>query len=86
LPVCLSAFCLPCISTPLSCTPAPPCPPMTFNQLPYVILVYIGVPDSGKGVCAHPVERAAILEVKGPGPPGGVSERQLSPDRGGKKT
>ncbi len=30
--------------------------------------------------------RVAILEVKGPGPPGGVSERQLSPDRGGEKT
>jgi hypothetical protein len=26
------------------------------------------------------------LEVKGPGPPGGVSERELSPDRGGEKT
>ena len=44
------------------------------------------VPDPGKGVCADPVERVAILEVKGPGPPGGVSERQLSPDRGGEKT
>ncbi len=42
--------------------------------------------DPGKGVCADPVERVAILEVKGPGPPGGVSERQLSPDWGGKKT
>jgi hypothetical protein len=42
--------------------------------------------DPGKGVCAGPVERVAILEVKGPGPPGGVSERQLSPDRGGEKT
>ncbi len=39
-----------------------------------------------KGVCADPVDRVAILEVKGPGPPGGVSERQLSPDRGGEKT
>ncbi len=42
--------------------------------------------DPGKGVCADPVERVAILEVKGPGPRGGVSERQLSPDRGGEKT
>jgi hypothetical protein len=42
--------------------------------------------DPGKGVCADPVGRAAILEVKGPGPPVGVSERQLSPDRGGEKT
>ncbi len=42
--------------------------------------------DPSKGVCVDPVERVAILEVKGPGPPGGVSERQLSPDRGGEKT
>jgi hypothetical protein len=42
--------------------------------------------DPGKGVCADPVERVAILEVKELGPPGGASERQLSPDRGGKKT
>jgi hypothetical protein len=27
--------------------------------------------DPGEGVCADPVERAAILEVKGPGPPAG---------------
>ncbi len=46
----------------------------------------VTVLDSGKGVCADPVERAAILEVKGPVPPGGVSEHQLSPDRGGEKT
>ncbi len=42
--------------------------------------------DPGKGVCEDPVERVAILEVEGPGPPGGVSERQLSPDRGDEKT
>ncbi len=42
--------------------------------------------DPSKGVCADPVRRVAILEVKGPGPPGGVSERQLNPDRGGEKT
>jgi hypothetical protein len=45
-----------------------------------------GVLNSGKGVCADPVERVAILEVKGPGPPSWVNERQLSPDRGGEKT
>jgi hypothetical protein len=38
-----------------------------------------------KGVCADPVERGTILEVEGPGPPNGDSERQLSPDRGGGK-
>jgi hypothetical protein len=42
--------------------------------------------DPSKGVCTDPVERAPILEVKGLGPPVGVSERQLSPDRRGKKT
>ncbi len=42
--------------------------------------------DPSKGVCADPVGKAAILEVKGPGPPAGVSERQLSPDRRGEKT
>jgi hypothetical protein len=30
--------------------------------------------------------RDAILGVEGPGPPVGVSERQMSPDRGGEKT
>jgi hypothetical protein len=45
--------------------------------------VSLPVLDPGKGVCADPVERVAILEVKGPGPPGAVRERQLSPDRGG---
>jgi hypothetical protein len=47
---------------------------------------FVSFLNPGKGVCADPVERVTILEVKGPGPPGGVSERQLSPDRGGKKT
>jgi hypothetical protein len=42
--------------------------------------------NAGKGVCADPVARGAILEVKGPGPPSGDSERQWSPDRGGGKT
>jgi hypothetical protein len=42
--------------------------------------------DPSKGVCADPVRRDAILGVEGPGPPVGVSERQLSPDRGDGKT
>ncbi len=45
----------------------------------------ITVLDPSKGVCTDPVGRVAILEVEGPGPPVGVSERQLSPDRGGEK-
>jgi hypothetical protein len=51
-----------------------------------IVYLIMSVLDPGKGMCADPVERVAILEVKGPGPPGGVSERQLSPDRGGEKT
>jgi hypothetical protein len=50
----------------------------------YIILVI--VPDPGKGVCADPVNRGAILERGGPGPPGGNKERQLSPDKGRGKT
>jgi hypothetical protein len=42
--------------------------------------------NPGKGVCADPVERGAILEGEGPGSPSGGSERQLSPDREGGKT
>jgi hypothetical protein len=44
------------------------------------------VPDPGKGVCADPVKRGAILEGEGPGPPSGDKERQLSPDRERGKT
>jgi hypothetical protein len=46
----------------------------------------IVVLDPSKGACADPVGRVAILGVEGPGPPVGVSERQLSPDRGDEKT
>jgi hypothetical protein len=42
--------------------------------------------DPGKGVCADPVNRGAILEGGGPSPQGGNKERQLSPDKGGGKT
>ncbi len=42
--------------------------------------VVLTVPDPVKGVCADPVNRGAILEVEGPGPPSGDKERQLSPD------
>jgi hypothetical protein len=41
----------------------------------------VNVLDPIKGVCADPVGRVAILGVEGLGPPVGVSERQLSPDR-----
>ncbi len=51
-----------------------------------VIFCYVTVLVPSKGVCADPVGRVAILEVRGPGPPGGVNERQLSPDRGGENT
>jgi hypothetical protein len=52
---------------------------MLSNQVTSTI-IYI-VLDPSKRVCADPVGRVAILEVEGPGPPVGVSERQLSPDR-----
>ncbi len=44
------------------------------------------VPDSGKGVCADPVNRAAILGKEGPDPQGGNKGCQLSPDKGREKT
>ncbi len=47
---------------------------------------YASILDPGKGVCAEPVKRGAILEGEGPGTPSGDNERQLSPDRGGGKT
>jgi hypothetical protein len=46
----------------------------------------VGVLGPGKGVCADPVEGDATLGVGVPGPPVGVSERQLRLDRGGWKT
>jgi hypothetical protein len=45
------------------------------------LLYVVSVPHPGKGVCADPVNRIAILEGGGPGPPGGNKERQLSPDK-----
>jgi hypothetical protein len=44
------------------------------------------VVDPGKGVCADPVNRDAILGKGGTGPKGGNKERQLSPDRERDKT
>jgi hypothetical protein len=44
------------------------------------------VPDPGKGVCADPVDRGAILVGGGPGPLDGNKERQLSPNKGRGKT
>jgi hypothetical protein len=44
--------------------------------------VTVPVPDPGKGVCADPVNGAAILERGGPDPQGGNKELQLSPDKG----
>jgi hypothetical protein len=42
----------------------------------------VTVPDPGKGVCADPVNGAAILGKEGPDPQGGNKARQLSPDKG----
>jgi hypothetical protein len=52
----------------------------------YYCFIAIIVPDPGKGVCADPVNRGAILEGGGPGPPDGNKERQLSPDKGRGRT
>ncbi len=43
------------------------------------------VADPGKGVCADPVNRDAILGKGGTGPGGGDKERQLSLDKEGDK-
>jgi hypothetical protein len=43
-------------------------------------------PDPSKGVCADPVNGAAILGKGGLDPQGGNKERQLSPDKGRGKT
>ncbi len=42
--------------------------------------------DPEKGECKDPVGRDAILGVEGPGIPVGVSERQMSLDRGGEQS
>jgi hypothetical protein len=55
-------------------------------MMPLMIMRIIDVPDPGKGVCADPVNRSAILEGGGPGPPGGNKERQLRPDKRRGKT
>ncbi len=44
------------------------------------------VADPGKGVCADPVNRDAILGKGGTSPKGGNKESQLSPDRERDKT
>jgi hypothetical protein len=44
------------------------------------------VVDPGKGVCADPVNRDAILGKGGTGPGGGDKEHQFSQDREGDKT
>ncbi len=46
----------------------------------------INVPDPGEGGCADLVNGGAILGKGGQGPHGGDKERQLSPDKGRRKT
>ncbi len=46
----------------------------------------VSVSDPGKGVCADPVDGAAILERGGPDPQSRDRERQLAPDKGRGKT
>jgi hypothetical protein len=47
-----------------------------FDSASFTVVV-----DPGKGVCADPVNRDAILGKGGTGPKGGNKERQLSLDR-----
>ncbi len=58
----------------------------TTRQMACAFTWLITVPDPGKGVCGDPVNKGAILEGGGLGPPGGNKERQLSPDKGRGKT
>jgi hypothetical protein len=51
----------------------------TFYSTDFTLVVL----DPEKGVCADPVGGVATLGEGGPGPPVGVSERQLSLDRKG---
>ncbi len=44
------------------------------------------VPDPGKGGCAYPVNRDAILGKGGQSPHSGNKEGQLSPDKGRERT
>ncbi len=60
------------------------------EKRPFVIIItgdQVGpVLDPKKGVCADPVDRAAILEKRGPDPHSRDRERQLTPDKGSGKT
>ncbi len=55
-------------------------------KMPYILLKFVIVPDPSKRVCADPVNRGAILEGEGQGPPSRDKERQLSPVKGRGKT
>jgi hypothetical protein len=45
----------------------------------------VSVPDPGKEVCADPVNRGAILEGGGPGPPGREQRASVEPRQGKRK-
>jgi hypothetical protein len=49
------------------------------------LITNLHVLNHGEGVCADLGKGDATLGVGGPGPPGGDSEHQLNPDRGGEK-
>ncbi len=44
------------------------------------------VTDSVEGLCVDPGEKGAILEARGPSPPGGGKGWQLATDSGGEGT
>ncbi len=49
-------------------------------------LTVVLVTDNGEGVCVDPGEKGAILETRGPGPPGGGKGWQLASDSRGEET
>jgi hypothetical protein len=62
---------------------------LSFPSLPQETLGkrrWLGVTDSGEGVCVDPGEREAILGTGEPGPPEKGKGQQLAPDSGGEGT
>ncbi len=57
---------------------------MIIDYIPIYNIIHVA--DPGKGECADPVNRDAILGKGGTSPKGGNKERQLSPDRERDKT
>jgi hypothetical protein len=79
-----SSLCLRC-STEWETHPFVSAAPKQHGRLISGSKLFVSVLDPGKGVCADPVNGAAILGKGGPDSQGGNKERQLSPDKGREK-